>query len=63
MTDRSTYCDVKADHDKHEYYVVERATGTVIATYKYKARSETSRGIAAGRANMHRLEINRKIIA
>lgn len=52
--------DVTADHDKREYYVVNRASGNVVATYPYKERSELSRGSAHGRANMHRLELNRK---
>lgn len=53
----TNYVDVKADHDKRQYYVVERATGKVVAKYNYS--SELSRGEAAGRANLRRLEINR----
>jgi hypothetical protein len=56
MTERKFY-DVQADHEKCEYYVVARHTGKTVATYRYKG--ELDRGRAAGRANMHRLELNR----
>jgi hypothetical protein len=52
-----TVFDVSADHDKREYYVIRRETGEVVATYRYKARSESSRGIAHGRANCHRNDL------
>ena len=61
MTDRSTFVDVQADYDKCEYRVVERATGKVVARYKYKQRSDSSRGVASGRASACQHDINSKI--
>lgn len=51
------FCDVRADHDKREYYVVERYTDKIVATYKYQ-KTELSRGVAHGRANLHRRAVN-----
>jgi len=50
--------DVKADHEKREYYVVERDTGKVVATFRYKRRSELDRGRAHGMANFCRARLN-----
>jgi hypothetical protein len=52
--------DLKADYDRREYTVVERDTGRVVATYRYKARSESARAYACGRAHLHQHELNRK---
>jgi hypothetical protein len=54
---KSTKYDVKANHDKREYYVVERDTDKVIASFKYKPK-ELDRGVAHGRANILRHRLN-----
>jgi hypothetical protein len=49
---------VRADHDKREYSVYHVASDKNVATYPYK-QGESARGIAQGKANMHRDSINR----
>jgi hypothetical protein len=53
------FYDLQADHDAREYRVVERYTGEIIAIYKYQSK-ENSRGVAHGRANVHRNNLNRR---
>ena len=50
--------DIKADYDKREYRVIDRATGKVAAIYSYTS-GECARGIAHGRANIERDARNR----
>jgi hypothetical protein len=51
--------DVSADHNKHEYYVIKRSNGYIVAIFRYKARNESSRAVAHGRAILLRAELAR----
>jgi len=54
------FYDVRADPDKRVYQVVERSTGEVVASYKYGPK-ESERGVAHGRANIHRDRLNEQL--
>jgi hypothetical protein len=56
---KTKFYDIKADHDLRKYFVVERNTQKIVASYSYKPK-ESDRAQAAGRAQIHRLELNRR---
>lgn len=58
MTTTRPRYGVRADHDKRRYEVYDVETGMAVRCFLY-TKSESSRGIAHGRANVYREDMNR----
>jgi len=59
MAEERKFYDVRNDPDRRVYEVVDRSTGEVAASYKYGPK-ESDRGVAHGRANVRRNELNQR---
>jgi len=50
---------VRADHDRREYQIYDTRSQETVEVFKYKP-GELHRGVAHGRANIRRRELNEK---